>query len=142
MVLASEGFRPASREVVFNGVFGGEHRFAVCLSRRECLHVEAGNGLEDLARQRLRHHDERAVHRLPLQILRNGGAHHQQAELLDAQRQVLAQAATLPETIAPGLSPAMARAVEQACQLILQKIGGNVTSFSTGGFWATAEGVL
>ncbi len=55
---------------------------------------------------------------------------------------VLAQAATLPETIAPGLSPAMARAVEQACQLILQKTGGNVTSFSTGGFCAAAEGVL
>lgn len=55
---------------------------------------------------------------------------------------VLAQAATLPETIAPGLSPAMARAVEQACQLILQKIGDNVTSFSTGGFCTAAEGVL
>ena len=55
---------------------------------------------------------------------------------------VLAQAVTLPETIAPGLSPAMAGAVEQACQLILQKTGGNVTSFSTGGFRAAAEGVL
>ena len=55
---------------------------------------------------------------------------------------VLAQAATLPETIAPGLSPAMARAVEAASHLILQKIGGNVTSFSTGGFSAAAEGAL
>ena len=55
---------------------------------------------------------------------------------------VLAQAATLPETIAPGLSPAMASAVTAACQLILQKIGSNVTSFSTGGFYATTEDCL
>lgn len=55
---------------------------------------------------------------------------------------VLAQAATLPETIAPGLSPAMLGAVEAASLLILQKLGGNVTSFSTGGVCSAAEGVL
>lgn len=55
---------------------------------------------------------------------------------------VLAQAATLPEGVAPGLSPAMAQAVDAACQLILHKIGGNVTSFSTSGCCATAEDLL
>lgn len=54
---------------------------------------------------------------------------------------VLAQATTLPQAIAPGLSPAMMQAVEQACTLILQRLGEDVINFSSSGVCAAAEGV-
>nr|WP_321467183.1 hydrogenase maturation protease [uncultured Desulfobulbus sp.] len=52
---------------------------------------------------------------------------------------VLAQAATLPEAIAPGLTPVMIRAVETATEMILQRIEQDVTPFSTGTDDAAAE---
>lgn len=54
---------------------------------------------------------------------------------------LLAQAATLPEAIAPGLSPAMDRAVARACELILHRIGEDVTFFSTSATGTATEGV-
>jgi coenzyme F420 hydrogenase subunit delta len=54
---------------------------------------------------------------------------------------LLAQAATLPEEIAPGLSPAMDAAVGKACELILQRINQDVTFFSTGIAGAATESV-
>lgn len=54
---------------------------------------------------------------------------------------VLAQAAALPETVAPGLTPAMAGAVERACALILHRIDEDVTNVSTGATCGVTEGV-
>lgn len=45
---------------------------------------------------------------------------------------LLAQAATVPEEIAPGLTPAMEQAVVTATELILHRIAQSVTPFSTG----------
>ncbi len=53
---------------------------------------------------------------------------------------VLAQAATLPETIAPGLTPVMEGAVTKACELILHRLREDPTFFSTGGTAAATEG--
>ena len=53
---------------------------------------------------------------------------------------LLAQAANLPEAIAPGLSPVMDRAVAKACTLILHRIEQDVTFFSTGATGAATEG--
>jgi len=52
---------------------------------------------------------------------------------------MLAQAATVPEVIAPGLTPVMERAVEATARLILQRINEYVTPFSTGTPVAAAE---
>ncbi|MGD9948769.1 MAG: hydrogenase maturation protease [Desulfobulbus sp.] len=54
---------------------------------------------------------------------------------------LLAQAATVPEDIAPGLTPAMAQAVATATELILHRISQYVTPFSTGIPVAAAESV-
>lgn len=59
--------------------------------------------------------------------------------LLELQREtgievvlLLAQVATVPEEVAPGLTPAMERAVDRAATLILHRIRAYVPSFSTG----------
>ncbi|MDD2463532.1 MAG: hydrogenase maturation protease [Desulfobulbus sp.] len=54
---------------------------------------------------------------------------------------LLAQAATVPEEIAPGLTPAMAQAVERATEMILHRISPYVTPFSSGTPVAAAESI-
>ena len=52
---------------------------------------------------------------------------------------LLAQAATVPEEIAPGLTPVMEQAVTAATEMILQRITQTVTPFSIGTPVAVAE---